>query len=56
MKGICANGLLCTVPIRLVARAWGFQSRRDIVLNLLWKTKNYKLIQVYYTLRNAFIL
>ena len=49
MKGICANELLCTVPIRLVARAWGFLSRRDIVLNLLWKRKGYKLIQVYYT-------
>ena len=24
MKGICANGLLCTVRIRLVASAWVF--------------------------------
>ena len=24
VKGICAYGLLCTVRIRLVARAWGF--------------------------------
>ena len=24
VKGICANGLLCTMRIRLVARAWGF--------------------------------
>ena len=49
MKGICANGLLCTVRIRLVARAWGFQSRRDVLLNLLWKRKSYKLIEVYHT-------
>ena len=49
MKGICANGLLCTVGIRLVATSWGFKSRQDIVLNLLWKRKSYKLIQVYYT-------
>ena len=24
VKGICAKGLLCTMRIRLVARAWGF--------------------------------
>ena len=36
--------------IRLVARAWGFSSRRDIVLKLWQKRKSYKLIQVFYTL------
>ena len=35
MKGICADAQLYSVLIRSVATAWGFSSRRDIVLNLL---------------------
>ena len=50
VKRFCVNPLLCAVPIRSVARAWGVSSRRDIVLNLKQERKSYKLIQVLYTL------
>ena len=52
MKGICADAQLYAVLIRSVVRAWGFSSRRDIVLNLAIvekEAKSYKLIQVLNT-------